>query len=245
MIAIFPILPAWKWSILVTICISKNKIICFPHIAPRKAPSICHAWGYSIKLGFSTTTCLAVIKSKSRHLPTTLKPYSPHQHVTSHLSSSHIGTLHLNSSCAAFGVRKAWRDWSRYGIQVGMWPSKNGTFVPTLVRVISGVARRWRTAENVILLPWHLEDLGARPLLLLAQVLGKATTLQSWSGAAMPQAPVCTERLARADGVRRTAPVSRPEVLFTSNSLAFLRLSACCTVCIWSIYVFKSMRGDG
>lgn len=153
MVAIFPILPARKWSILVTICISKNKIICFPHIAPRKVLSICHAWGYSIKLAFSTTTCLAVIKSKSRHPPTTLKPYSPHQHVPSHLSSSHIGTLHLNSSCAAFGVRRARRDWSRYGIQVGTWLSKKRTFVPTLLRVIGGVARRRRTAENVILLP--------------------------------------------------------------------------------------------
>lgn len=153
MVTIFPILPARKWSILVTICISKNKIMFFLHIAPRQALSICHAWRYSRKLRFSTTTCLVVIKSKSKAPFNYLKAHTITHYTAFVLFTYWYFAPSLSSSCAAFGVRRAWRDWSRYGTQVGMYLSTKCTFLCILVRVICGVARRWCQAENFILLP--------------------------------------------------------------------------------------------
>lgn len=83
------------------------------------------------------------------------------------------------------------------------------------------------------------------PLMLLSQVFGKATTLLSWSQAAMQPCAGLHRTHCYGRYCQIHTPVSWPKVLFTGNSLPFVWLSSSLTVCIWSIYVFKSARDDG
>lgn len=114
--------------------------------------SICHAWSYSRQ---------QLLKENQKHPLTTFEPYSPHQHITLHLSSSHFSILHLHLIPHMLLLGKNMKGLEQIAHPGGNIPVKTVPPYFFFFCVISGVARAWSKAENFILLPQCLEDLGA------------------------------------------------------------------------------------